>query len=229
MKIKPDWILKKLSISQLDDLSNTFNWFPGNLPDCDRNSIEEDGIRLPLLVQPVEDSKFRLVDGFKRLSWLKLVQGKSVEEYQQEQLSCLIIPAFVSLRDVAKIRLETVSADQTSFSGIHLCRVLNLLSKEGFSKNEIAFQVFPSLGLVSSVWLAGQLLNLQKKLVKYELHAESFLPESMISMGYEDLLPLLKFSSSDFPFVVRLAEKMEVKGKKWCNLLQVLDLSLIHI
>ena len=223
MQIKTDWILNNLSISQLDDLSSIFNWFPGDLSECDRNSIEKDGILLPLLVQSVEDSKFRLIDGFKRLSWLKSVQGKSNEEYHQEQFPCLIIPAFVSLRDVAKIRLETLSADQTSFSGIHLCRVLNLLSKEGFSKNEIAFQVFPSLGLVSSVWLARQLLDLQKKLVTYELHAESLLPESMMSMGYEDLLPLLKFSSSDFPFVVRLAEKMEVKGKKWCNLLQVLD------
>ena len=223
MQIKTELILKNLFISQLDDLSSTFNWFPGDLSECDRNSIEQDGIRLPLLVQSVEDSKFRLIDGFKRLSWLKSVQGKSAEEYQQEQLPCLIIPVFVSLRDVAKIRLETLSVDQTSFSGIHLCRVLNLLSKEGFSKNETAFQVFPSLGLVSSVWLAGQLLDLQKKLVTYELHAESLLPESMMSMGYEDLLPLLKFSSSDFPFVVRLAEKMEVKGKKWCNLLQVLD------
>ena len=223
MQIKPEWILKNLFISQLDDLSSTFNWFPGDLSECDRNSIEEDGIRLPLLVQPVEDSKFRLIDGFKRLSWLKLVHGKSVEENQQEQLSCLIIPAFVSLRDVAKIRLETVSADQTSFSGIHLCRVLNLLNKEGFSKNEIAFQVFPSIGLVSSERLAGQLLDLQKKLVTYEIHAESFLPASMMSMGYEDLLPLLKFSNSDFPSVLRLAKKMEIKGKKWRNMLQVLD------
>jgi len=223
MQIKPEWILKNLFISQFDDLSSTFNWFPGDLSECDRNSIEEDGIRLPLLVQPVEDSKFRLIDGFKRLSWLKLVQGKSVEENQQEQLSCLIIPAFVSLRDVAKIRLETVSADQTSFSGIHLCRVLNLLNKEGFSKNEIAFQVFPSLGLISSVRLVGQLLDLQKKLVTSEIHAESFLPASMMSMGYEDLLPLLKFSNSDFPSVLRLAKKMEIKGKKWRNMLQVLD------
>ncbi len=199
MQIKTGWILNNLSISQLDDLSSRFNWFPGDLSKCDRNSIEKDGILLPLLVQSVEDSKFRLIDGFKRLSWLKSVQGKSAEEYHQEQFPCLIIPAFVCLRDVVKIRLETLSSDQTSFSGIHLCRVLNLLSKEGFSKNEIAFQVFPSLD------------------------AESLLPESMMSMGYEDLLPLLKFSSSDFPSVVRLAEKMEVKGKKWCNLLQVLD------
>ena len=68
MKIKPDWILKNLYISQLDDLSTTFNWFPGDLSECDRNSIEQDGILLPLLVQSVEDSKFRLIDGFKRLS-----------------------------------------------------------------------------------------------------------------------------------------------------------------
>jgi len=98
-----------------------------------------------------------------------------------------------------------------------------MLSEAGFSKNEIAFQVFPSLGLISSVRLAGQLLDLQKKLVTSELHAESLLPESIMIMGYEDLLPLLKFSSSDFPSVVRLAEKMEVKGKKWRNMLQVLD------
>ena len=163
MQIKTDWILKNLSISQLDDLSSTFNWFPGDLSECDRNSIEQDGIRLPLLVQSVDDSKFKLIDGFKRLSWLKTVQGNSFEEYKQDQLPCLIIPTLVPTRDVAKIRLETLSADQTSFSGIHLCRVLNLLSKEDFSKNEIAFQVFPSLGLISSVRLAGQLLDLQKK------------------------------------------------------------------
>ncbi len=223
MKIKSNWILKNISISQLDDLSNTFNWFPGNLPDCHRNSIEEDGIHLPLLVQSVEDSKFRLVDGFKRLRWLKSAKGNSVEEYQHDHLPCLIIPAFVSIKNLFKIRLETLSADQNSFSGIYLCRVLKMLSESGFSKNEIAFKVFPSLGLISSVRLAGQLLDLQQKLVRTELHDELLFPESIMSMGYEDLLPLLKFSSSDLPSVLRLAEIMEVKGKKWRNLLQVLD------
>ena len=37
------------------------------------------------------------------------------------------------------------------------------------------------------------------------------------------MLPLLKVASSAFPSVVRLAGKMEVKGKKWLNMLQVLD------
>ena len=85
MQIKTDWILKNLSISQLDDLSSTFNWFPGDLLECDRDSIEQDGIRLPLLVQSVEDSKFILIDGFKRLSWLKSVQGRSAEEVRCRQ------------------------------------------------------------------------------------------------------------------------------------------------
>ena len=59
MKNKTDWILKNLSISQLDDFCGKFNWFPGDLPEWDRNSIKQDGIRLPLLVQQVENSKFR--------------------------------------------------------------------------------------------------------------------------------------------------------------------------
>ena len=84
MKIKNDWIIKHLSISQLDDLSRKFNWFPGDLPECDRNSIKQAGIRLPLLVQQGENSKFILVDGFKRLSWIKYVQGKSANKFHQE-------------------------------------------------------------------------------------------------------------------------------------------------
>ena len=223
MKIKTDWLLENISISRLDALNCTFNWFPGDLPDCDRDSIQKDGIRLPLLVQSDDDSKFRLIDGFKRLSRLKYLQEKSAEKYKQEQLPCLIIPRFVSFRDVAKIRLNTIPSDNKNFSGIHLCRVLNMLSDAGFSKNEIAFQVFPSFGVVPSMRLVGQLLDLQKKMVTCGKQAESFLPESMMRMGYEDLLPLLKFSNSDFRYVLRLAEKMVVKGKKWRNLLQVLD------
>ena len=223
MKINTDWIFKNLSISQLDYFNNTFNWFPGGLPECYRSSIEEDGIRLPLLVQSMEGSKFKLIDGFKRLSWLKSMQGESVEEYQQEQLPCLIIPKLVCFRDVTKIRMDTLSIDKTSFSGIHLCKVLNMLYEEGFSKNEIAFRIFPSLGLISSVRLVGQLMDLHKKLVKYELNAETLFPESMMTMGHEDLLPLLKFSSSDFPSILRISEKIKVKGKKWRNLLQVMD------
>ena len=176
MQIKTGWVFKNLSIKLIDDFSSKFNWFPGDLPEYDRNSIAQKGIRLPLLVQSVDDSKFRLIDGFKRLSWLKNVQGKSNEEYQQTPIPCLIIPAFFSHREVIKIRLDTFSADRNSFSGIQLCKFLYLLCEEGFSKNEIAFDVFPSLGVISSERLVGQLIDLQKKLGTSEQQNESFLP-----------------------------------------------------
>ena len=224
MKINTDWILKNLYMDQLDDLSSKFNWFPGELLESDRNSIKQDGIRLPLLVQQADDSKFRLIDGFKRLSWLKYVKGKFAEEFMQEILPCLIIPEKVPIIDVAKIRLETLSTDQNSFSGIQLCGVLEMLSNLGFSKKEITFQVFPIFGLTSSMRLTSQLMDLQRKLVESEKNAESLLQGSIImSMEYQDLLPLLKFSGSDFQSVLKLAKKIEVKGKKWRNLLQVID------
>lgn len=223
MKIKPDWVLKTLSVSQLEIVDTPFNWFPGVLSACDRNSLDEEGIRLPLLVQTVNDSHYCLVDGFKRFSWHKSVIGNSGEDFQQTQLSCLVIPESIPMLDVAKIRLETLPSDSKNLSGIHLCGVLNFFIEAGFSKEEIASQVLPRLGLVSSVRLAGQLLDLHHKLAAPEQQTKFLLPESMIRMGYEDLLPLLKFTNNDLSSVISLAEKMEVRGKKWRNLLQVLD------
>ena len=60
MKIKTEWAIKNLYVSQLDDLGRTFNWFPARLSESDRDSIEQDGIHLPLMVQLVENSKFRV-------------------------------------------------------------------------------------------------------------------------------------------------------------------------
>lgn len=223
MKIKHDWVLKTILVRQLEIVDTPFNWFPGDLSASDMNSLDEIGILLPLLVQAVNDSKYRLVDGFKRCSWLKSYTSNSGEDFQQTELSCLVIPASVSMQDVAKIRLETLHSDPKDLSGIHLCRVTNFFMKEGFLKEVIASQVFPRLGLISSVRLAGQLLELHDKLAAPRQQKKFKLPESMTRMGYEDLLPLLKFTNKDYSSVVSLAEKMEVRGKKWRNLLQVLE------
>jgi len=45
----------------------------------------------------------------------------------------------------------------------------------------------------------------------------------LLRLESEDLLPLLKFSQSALPDIAALSERMEVGGKKWRNLLQVLD------
>ena len=75
----------------------------------------------------------------------------------------------------------------------------------------------PRLGQKSSERLARQLLDLHEMLLRVEL------PESMLLLGCEDVLPLLKFSQSVLPDVVALFGRLEVSGKKWRNLLQLLD------
>ena len=41
MQIKTGWVFKNISIKQIDDFSSTFDWFPGDLPEYDRNSIDQ--------------------------------------------------------------------------------------------------------------------------------------------------------------------------------------------
>ena len=92
-----------------------------------------------------------------------------------------------------------------------------MLQESGYSKEEIAAQFLPRLGQKPSERLARQLLDLHEMLLRVEL------PESMLLLGCEDVLPLLKFSQSVLPDVVALFGRLEVSGKKWRNLLQLLD------
>jgi hypothetical protein len=71
--------------------------------------------------------------------------------------------------------------------------------------------------------LVRQLLDLVEKLAELEQHQQFPLPDSIMRLGCEDILPLLKFSQKEISSVVALVERMEVSGKKWRNLLQVLD------
>ena len=106
---------------------------------------------------------------------------------------------------------------QVNFSGIQIGRVLKQLQDSDFTTEEIADQVLPRLGLKPSARLARQLLDLHNVLKTMNL------PESLLRLGSEDLLPLLKFSQSALPDLAALSERMEVRGKKWRNLLHVLD------
>jgi len=100
---------------------------------------------------------------------------------------------------------------------VYVSRVIKMLQESGYSKEEIAVQVLPRLGQKPSERLARQLLDLHEMLLRVEL------PESMLLLGCEDVLPLLKFSQSVLPDVVALFGRLEVSGKKWRNLLQLLD------
>jgi hypothetical protein len=221
MKITPAWDISTFTASQIETVEAPFNWFPGALSENDNSSIKQNGILLPLLVKAVRDSRYMLVDGFKRFSCRATKSEVSNQKKQTLEFSCIVLPDSLSMKEVAGIRLHTLAAAGTAFSGVHVCRMLKNLLLYGFEKDKIVLEVLPRLGLKPSVRLLQQLLDLQKML---EVQENQFRQtDFLMSLGCEDLLPLLKFSQNDFATVVGLAEKMEVSGKKWRNLLQVLD------
>ena len=217
MKIAPAWSFSNLTFSQIEAGDTLFDWFPGVLSVSLQNSLEQNGIQFPLLVQAIQHSKYRLVDGFKRFSWLTTDTGVFAQEKQETLLPCFILPESLPEQETSRIRLETLPTSSENFSGVYVSRVIKMLQESGYSKEEIAVQVLPRLGQKPSERLTRQLFDLHEMLLRVEL------PESMLLLGCEDVLPLLKFSQSVLPDVVALFGRLEVSGKKWRNLLQLLD------
>ena len=217
MKKTPAWDFLTLAADQIDTSETRFNWFPGNLSTENRKSLGQSGVRIPLLVQAVPGKKHRIIDGFKRISWLTSNSGATVQQKQETSIPCFILPGSIPEREVVFIRLETLTTSSSNFSGVHVGRVLKQLHDLDFTSEEIAGQVLPRFGQKSSARLVRQLLDLNNVLETIALH------ESLLRLGCEDLLPLLKFSQTTLTDVAALCARMEVGGKKWRNLLQVLD------
>ena len=223
MKIIPAWNISTLTANQIEADETSFDWFPGALSENDLSSIKQNGVLLPLLVNAVADSKYVLVDGFKRFSYLVTQTDFPDLKKKILEFSCIVLPKSLSVKEVTRIRLHTLVATNTDFSAIQICKMIKSLSGYGYEKDEIVREVLPWLGLKSSVRLLHQLLDLQEFLVMQEQHQQLQETEFLMSLGCEDLLPLLKFSKKEFASVIGLAEKMEIRGKKWRNLIQVLN------
>ena len=217
MKKTPAWDLLTLTVCRIDPAETRFNWFPGNLSKEDGKSLEQNGILIPILLQAVPGKKYRIIDGFKRISWLTSNNTASDQKQQETPIPCFILPESMPEREATNIRLETLSTSSGNFSGIQIGRVLKQFQDSDFTTEEIADQVLPKLGLKPSVRLVRQLLDLKFVLETIEL------PESLLRLESEELLPLLKFSRTALPDVAEFCARMEVGGKKLRNLLQVLD------
>ena len=217
MEKTPTWDFLTVTVCRIDPTETCFNWFPGNLSEDDIKSLEQNGILIPILLQVVPGKKYRIIDGFKRISWLTSNNTASDQKQQETPIPCFILPESMPEREATNIRLETLSTSSGNFSGIQIGRVLKQFQDSDFTTEEIAAQVLPRLGLKPSARLVRQLLDLHNVLKTMTL------PESLLQLGSEDLLPLLKFSQSALPDLAALSERMKVGGKKWRNLLQVLD------
>jgi len=217
MKKTPTWDFLTLTVCRINPAETRFNWFPGNLSEEDGKSLEQNGILIPLLLQAVPGKKYRIIDGFKRISWLTSNNTASDQKQQETPIPCFILPESMPKREATNIRLETLPTSSGNCSGIQIGKVLKQLHDSDFTTEEIADQVLPKLGLKPSVRLVRQLLDLNIVLETIEL------PESLLRLESEELLPLLKFSRTALPDVAAFCARMEVGGKKLRNLLQVLD------
>jgi len=217
MKKTPAWDLLTLTVCRIDPAETSFNWFPDKLSEEDGKSLEQNGILIPLLLQAVPGKKYRIIDGFKRIFWLTSNNTASDQKQQETSIPCFILPESMPEREATNIRLETLSTSLGNFSGIQIGRVLKQLQDSDFTTEEIADQVLPRLGLKPSARLVRQLLDLHNVLKTMTL------PESLLRLESEELLPLLKFSRTALPDVAEFCARMEVGGKKLRNLLQVLD------
>ena len=217
MKKTPTWELLTLTVCQIDPTETRFNWFPGNLSEEDGKSLQQNGILIPILLQAVPGKKYRIIDGFKRISWLTSNNTASDQKQQETPIPCFILPESLPEWEATNIRLETLSTSSGNFSGIQIGRLLKQFQDSDFTTEEIADQVLPKLGLKPSVRLVRQLLDLIIILETIEL------PESLLRLESKELLPLLKFSQTALPDVAALCKSMEVGGRKLRNLLQVLD------
>jgi len=217
------WEIIALEVNQIEIEESQFNWFPNTLSKKNINSILNYGIQLPCLVQEVHGSKYNLVDGFKRIKCLKSAWEFFPKENINEKITCLVIPRELSFWEVVMIRVETLSNAENKFPGFRVCTLLKMLHKRGCTKNEIANNVLPQLGLESSPRLASQLIDMGYILMELIEDKHFCFSEFLKTLTSEDLITLYKFSGKGILPVLNFVAKMEIRGKKLRYILQILD------
>ncbi len=195
-----DWIIVK---------DSPYDWKITQADQLLQQSLEMNGILMPLIVQEIGNQQFYLVDGFKRMSIIPCSRIKTSTLFH-----CLVIAPDVSFRELILWRLET-EAEQHSFKGLEICRILKLLYEEGFEESQLTKQVLPRLGLKPSRKITLDLLKLAEIL---DLEERACLE----NYTAEDLLPLMKFSGAEIRLLVRHLKDIELGGNKWKSLLQLI-------
>jgi len=219
----PNWKFSNLPYTQIEAESSPFNWFPGSLNENSHNSMNQNGLLLPLLVQSMPDQTYQIIDGFKRFSYLVTQNELLTYEKRRQEFPCMIIPESLSIKQVFKIRLQTLSQENSNFSAIHICKLLKKLLDLDFERNEIVQDFLPQLRLKSSPRLLKQLLDLEQNLFEQKYYDRWIRSEFIKRLSCEDLLPLLRFSKKELIPVIDLAQKTEIQGKKWQKIVIVLD------
>ncbi|ROQ90737.1 hypothetical protein [Desulfosoma caldarium] len=128
--------LASVSLSKIDWHEDAFA-IPGYVPDeALERSLEREGILVPPTLWEKAPQHFVIVDGFKRLFWLKA---------RADRVHALIYPEASSETELLKLRLETKMFSRT----LNLAERAQVLAKYASlsSKEELQRRIGPTLGL----------------------------------------------------------------------------------
>ena len=214
MKKRSEWKNIFLSLDQIDTKKSQFNWFPNPLMEKDINSILAKGILLPILVYERKKSMYILVDGFKRVKWIKSSKLYLKNSNLNRKISCLVIPKEFKFKELVTLRIETLTNQENNFPGFQVCSLLKTLKKKGVSNKEIVESFLPRLGLESSSRLSLQLLKMADIMEELEQSRSLKFTEFLYSLSSADLFSLRKFPDKEILSVLNFLSIMEVRGKK---------------
>ncbi len=203
------WQFQEISLNQILESDTIFDWDHTPPSETLTNSIQHHGLLFPLVVQAVNREHYRVLDGFKRYRLLQEATNTKEATY-----SCLVTDETMSLTDLLIWRLETLSHNKT-FPGITVCRILLQLHQAGIDEIYLAERVLPNLGIKSSKKRTQEFLKLAQWL-------EHFQSPPFQQCTPDELLPLLKFSSSTMEPLIKSLAIFHVGGNKWKSLLHLL-------
>ena len=89
MKKTTVWDFLTLTACRIDQSETRFNWFPANLSKDDLKSLGQHGVRIPMLLQATTGKKYRIIDGFKRISWLTSNSATSEQKKKKHHFRAL--------------------------------------------------------------------------------------------------------------------------------------------
>jgi len=217
------WKLNFLCLTQIESENTPFNWFPQKLSEKDQDFFLKSGIILPLLVWEVLGSRYLLVDGFKRLNFHKSCDEFSSQEKLDIRLPCLVIPESLPLIEVLRVRLQTLPSSGINLFGFRVSSLLNILYKNGFSKEEISDELILRLGIKLPHRLVNQMIKLNEIITKLKQEEQFSFSDYIKKLGCEDFVALHRFSKKDMVSISSFAEIMQISGNKWRHMLQLLD------
>ena len=192
----------RLEPEQIDASDLTFR-VRSRYPESLRRSLQLNGIRSPLIVEPVQ-GRHRLVSGWGR--WLC--------RQQDGKIPCFVLPGGLPLEQVWDIFLR----DNESWNPVEIARILHALeSVPGLSKDAVVAEKLPLLGVHPS----RDLYHRYRTLFYLSTAAQRFIEEENLPLRRSGIF--FKLPAEDVDCLLKIAGELHFTLNELAEVLDLLD------